>query len=159
MKNEIERKFLVNELPDLMSKEKVSYERYFLFSDNGVELRVQRKENKFELERKVKISDVERTREKIEISEAEFDLLKSLANISIIRDSYKISDAPDISIKVYHGKYEGLVRAEVEFDSIEELEKFEAPEWFGKEITHSPLVRDAELLRLSAEEFKALLNS
>ncbi len=157
MKNEIERKFLIKALPDLSQKEKVSYERYYLFDKDGVELRVQKKGDKFELERKVHISDTERTREKLEISEGEFNLLKTLSSKVIIRDSYEISKSPDVTVKVYHGQYEGLVRAEVEFESTEELEKFQAPSWFGTEITSSPLARDSQLLRLSEQEFQMLI--
>jgi CYTH domain-containing protein len=157
MNNEIERKFLIKQLPDLSRLEKVSYERYFLYHDKGVELRVQHKGDKYELERKVSVSETERTREKIEISQDEFNLFKSLATNAIIRDSYTISDNPDISIKIYHGTYEGLIRAEVECDSTDELTQFEPPAWFGQEITHTPLARDGELMKLSPEEFKALL--
>lgn len=157
MKNEIERKFLVRTLPDLIDIEKVEYERYFLFNANNSEIRLQKKGSKFELERKVLISHHERKREKLELTQEEFDALKPLNTIPIIRDGYKISTNPDVSVKIYHGQYEGLVRAEVEFESLEKLELFRPPDWFGKEITDTPLARDSELVRLSAEEFKQLL--
>ncbi len=157
MQNEIERKFLVKELPHLSGIEKIGYERYFLFNENGIELRVQRKGEKYELERKVKVSDIERTREKITLTEAEFTVLKTLGQESILRDSYTFSESPNISLKIYHGKHKGLMRAEVECDSVEELADFTPLPWFGEEITHSPLARDAELLKLSGEEFNRLI--
>lgn len=158
MKNEIERKFLIKKLPSLKQKEKTSYERYYLFDKNGIELRVQRKGDKYELERKIHISAVERTKEKIEVSEEEFNLLKSLAICTIIlRDSYALSSNPELTVKIYHGKYEGLARAEVKFDTVEQLEASQLPDWFGREITSTPLARDSQLLKLSEQEFKALL--
>ncbi len=157
--NEIERKFLVKKLPDLAGIEKVAYERYYLFNEEGIELRIQRKGDRFELERKVFISNQERTRQKIEISQVEFELLKPLAGQAIIRDGYPLSDNPNISIKIYHGHYEGLIRAEVECATLKELQQFQPPDWFGPEITDSPLARDAELLTVSTEEFKNLLKS
>lgn len=157
MNNEIERKFLIKELPDLSQKVKIGYERHYLFDKNGIELRVQRKGDKFELERKVHISAVERTKDKIEISEEEFNLLKPLTIGAIIRDSYTLSTKPDLTVKIYHGKYEGLVRAEVEFDTTEELEAFQVPDWCGREITGTPLARDSQLLKLTDEEFRRAL--
>lgn len=112
MKNEIERKFLVKALPDLAGKEKIEYERYYLFNQDGIELRIQRKGPKFEIEHKVLVSELERTKEKVEISQGEF------------------------------------------FESLEELDRFQPPSWFGKEITDTPLARDSQLLLLTLEEFK-----
>ncbi|HEY1074255.1 MAG TPA: hypothetical protein VGE59_00945 [Patescibacteria group bacterium] len=157
MKNEIERKFFIKELPDLSAREKIEYERYFLYNADGIKLRVQRKGERFELERKINVSEVERSREKIDVSEEEFALLKSLAKQVIIRDSYIVNDSPSITIKIYHEKFEGLMRAEVEFDSAQELENFVPLAWFGTEITASPLARDADLLKLSEEKFLSLL--
>lgn len=156
MKNEIERKFLVKTLPNFTNIEKIEYERYFLFNKNDIEIRIQRKGTKFELERKVLVSKLERTREKLEITRDEFDTLKLLADDVIIRDGYRLSSNPDISVKIYHGKYEGLVRAEVESESLEELQQFQPPGWFGKEITDTLLARDSQLCKLSEEEFKKL---
>lgn len=157
MQNEIERKFLIKNLPDLSQKEKVSYERYYLFNKNGIELRIQRKGSKYELERKIHISTTERTKEKLEISKEEFNLIKPLATDIILRDSYNLGTSPDLTVKIYHGKFEGLARAEVEFNSIEQLISFQPPDWFGREITDSMLARDSQLLKLTEEEFKQLV--
>ncbi|HBY19578.1 MAG: hypothetical protein A2Y24_06535 [Clostridiales bacterium GWE2_32_10] len=51
---EIERKFILKSLPEMDLGVKVEYKRYFIYSNNGIEMRVQQKGNKFELERKEK---------------------------------------------------------------------------------------------------------
>ncbi len=46
--------------------------------------------------------------------------LKKNAYSEIIRDSYLLLDNSRVSIKKYLGKYEGLYRAEVAFNSVDE---------------------------------------
>ncbi|MFH1399401.1 MAG: hypothetical protein ABIG95_04805 [Candidatus Woesearchaeota archaeon] len=98
-----------------------------------------------------------RKTEKTEISKEEFEKLKRISTKAIIRDSYLFSDNPNISIKIYHGNYEGLVRAEVEFLSEKEARAFEPLEWMGEEITESDLGKDARLVKLGKHEFRELL--
>ncbi len=156
---EIERKFLAKSLPDLSGKECISYERYFLKIESSFEERIQKKGDKYEKERKFKTSDLSRETEKQEISKEDFDVLKKSASKSIIRDSYKISDNPNTTIKIYHGDYEGLVRVEVEFFSEKDAKNFHPYDWMGKEITNTQLGKDAKLIQLSKKEFKDLLDS
>jgi len=112
----------------------------------------------FEFERKVETSKLGRGSQLIVITEEEFEFLKPKNGRAIIRDSYIISKNPEVSIKIYHGEYEGLIRAEVEFALEEEAEKFKPFNWMGKEITDSVLGRDSKLLDLSVVEFRKLLN-
>lgn len=154
---EIERKFLVHNLPDLSGLSAIPYERYYLKADPEFEDRVQRVGSIYERETKVRKSELERTSHKTEISQEEFERLRTQASSAIIRDSYLISEQPEVTIKIYHGQYEGLVRAEVEFNSVEEARAYTTEEWMGEEITESPLGRDSQLLQLSQQEFRKLL--
>ncbi len=157
MKSEIERKFLVKRLPKLSGLKKIHYERYFLFRNKVIEMRIQNKGNKFEFERKFGKSRLERKVIKFEITKDEFMALKKLASEAIIRDSYQISKRPDISIKVYYGRFKRLIRVEVEFKNLNEAKRFKPLSWFGNEITNSHLGRDARLLNLKNQDFKRLL--
>ena len=159
---EIERKFIVKTLPDLSSIQPLKYERYFVKLEEGYQERVQRRGDKYEFEIKKlvptvgNISHHEKTRR--QITQEEFDRFKiGKENLGIIRNSYKISEHPDLSIKIYHGRFEGLVRAEIEFQSEEEAKNYVPEEWMGEEITNSPLGMDSRLLQLTLEEFKSLL--
>lgn len=153
MKHEIERKFFVREMPDLSGIEPSHYERYFLISPTGTEIRISKIDARYFYEKKSHISALERTREKKEILRAEFEKLKPSETEGIIRDRYALSTNPDIAIQIYHGKFEGLVRAEVEFDSVEAARAFIPLPWMGQEMTGLPIARDGELLTLSSEEF------
>lgn len=154
MKNEIERKFFVKEMPDLSQVQPLSYKRYFLERGNGKEVRISKIGTVCIFEEKTEVSELERTRVKKEISREEFDRLKEGASEAIVRDRYNISTSPDIAIQVYHGRFEGLIRAEVEFDSEEAANAFVPLPWMGREMTGLPIARDARLIELSDEEFK-----
>lgn len=157
MKNEIERKFFVRKMPDLSGIKPLHYERYFLKRENGVEERISKVNDKYIYERKTEVSELEREREKKEISEQEFNQLKEKASEAIIRDRYEISSNPEITIQVYQGRFEGLIRAEVEFETEEEAKFFTPLPWMGKEMTSLPIARDSKLLDLNNEEFQECL--
>lgn len=159
MNLEIEKKYLVKKIPNLDNVSKIEYERYFISNDPKNQIRVQRKSDTYEIEKKIEIGINEYKKEKKKISKEEFFKLTSSCKDVIKRDSYLICENPTITIKIYHGKYEGLVRAEVEASSIKELESFKIPNLFGREITNSNIGMDAKLIKLSRDEFlKELLN-
>jgi CYTH domain-containing protein len=155
---EIERKFLIKEMPDLSGIKAVGYERYYIKKDGEAVERIQKKGDSYEYETKRTISHLEHEKEKRRITREEFEELKrGKENEGIIRDGYLLSSNPDVSIKIYHGRFEGLSRVEVEFSSKEEAEKYVPQSWMGTEITVSPLGADSRLLHLSRDEFLSLL--
>ncbi len=157
MKNEIERKFFIKEMPDLSDIQPIRYERYFLESADGKEIRISKIDSKYIYEEKKFISSLERTREKKEIEQEEFDTLKVAGSEVILRDRYNISTNPDIAIQIYPGRFEGLVRVEVEFDTEEEARSFVPLPWMGEEMTDLPIARDSRLIKLTPEAFHQYL--
>ncbi len=157
MENEIERKFYVKEMPDLSLTKPLHYERFFLERSEGREIRISKVDNRYWYEVKNELSELERTREKKEITKEEFDSLKRGSSEVIMRERYDLSSNPKISIQIYHGRFEGLVRAEVEFETEEEAKNFKPLEWMGEEMTGLPIARDSKLIDLSDAEFKTYL--
>lgn len=158
MSQSITSKFLAKEMPDLAGKTKSTYQRYYLYNKNSIVIRIQKVDDEFELERKANESALVREGQTMKITEGEFEELKKFANQNIQRDSYEIQENPRIVLRVYHGDFEGLNRIEVNFKSEEEASAFQPLDWFGKEITGTPLSQDGYLLELSFEEFHKLLN-
>jgi adenylate cyclase len=154
---ELKRKFLVKALPDLANIIPISYERFFLYKGENSEIRIQSKNNEYSFERKTKIDNISHETKKIEITENEFLTLKMISNKSLIRDSFDLGEG--ISIKIYHGKFEGLRRAEVEFPTKIEATTFKPFDWMGKEITNTKLGKDSELINLTDVEFHLLINN
>lgn len=142
----VTRKFLVRQIPDLDKFNRIPQDRWYLYIGKGIIIRVQKTGSKYELERKADKSNLLREEVKIEITKPEFESLIKLSSKSINRDIYEISKHPTITLKIYHKRFEKLIRAEVSFNSIEEAKKFVIPDWFGKEITDSPLSKDGTLL-------------
>ena len=145
------RRFIINSLDGLSLSEAIRYERYYI-NDN---LRIQRKNDAYQKE---ELDNDNNVIAKIAISEEEFFDLKEKSYSEIIRDSYLYLDDSRISIKEYLGKYKGLFRVEVTFNSTEEENAYIKERWMGEEITTSPLAFDIYLSKLSDNEFKKELN-
>lgn len=146
------KRYIIHSLKDLKLSKPIRYERYYI-NDN---LRIQKKDNIYQKE----ILDDENVMiEKTNIKEEEFLNLKKDAYTEIIRDSYLYLEDERISIKEYLGKYKGLFRVEVKFETKEELEEYKKEEWMEKEITNSPLAFDKYLSKMSNEEFVKELNN
>lgn len=58
-----------------------------------------------------------------------------------------IQDGLKVELDVFHGKYEGLLLAEVEFPSVEAADAFEKLDWFGEDVTFSPLYHNSVMSR------------
>lgn len=157
MNYEIERKFLIKELPNLSNCEIIRYERYFLFRNQNIEIRIQKKGEKYEFERKENVNSLSTKKKKFEITKEEFDEFKKGSTQAIIRKSYKISNVPNITIKIYEWKYKGLKRVEVEFENEQNAQDFNPLSWFWNEITDSILWRDSKILDLSEYEINKMM--
>ena len=105
------KRYIIDSLNNLNLSKPIRYERYYI-NDS---LRVQRKGNKYKKEILDKDNNII---EKIDISKDEFLELKESAYSEIIRDSYLFLDDNRISIKKYLGKYLGLYRVQITFNSI-----------------------------------------
>ena len=53
-----------------------------------------------------------------------------------------------IELDVFHGRFEGLQLAEVEFSDVESANRFHAPEWFGEDVTFSSDYHNSTLSQL-----------
>lgn len=155
MKKEIERKFLVKILPNLVGIRAEKWERYFLELGKE-EKRISKIDNKYFYEEKNKVDNLTANKDIKEISKNEFNELRKKAIGSLKRKSYLISKNPTISIKIYEEKFEGLTRVEFEFENENVAKTFLPPEWTGKEITGTKLGRDGKLVQLTRKEFLKL---
>jgi len=153
MSKEISRKFFPKVLPDTSSLKKSPLDRYFLYNQDGVELRIQSNGQWYKMQRKESVSDTTRETQEWAITAGEFENLKQAAIANIQRESYHLADVPETDLRIYKGRFEGLVRLEFEFASQEECDAFVVEDWMGKEITKTPLARDGYLLKLTPEDF------
>lgn len=55
------------------------------------------------------------------------------------------SEGNRIEVDVYQGRLEGLVTAEVEFDSAQEAVDYIPPDWFGEDVTENDMYKNRNL--------------
>ena len=51
----------------------------------------------------------------------------------------------NIELDIFEGKYNGLVLAEIEFESIEDAEAIIPPTWFGEDVTYEKKYHNSEM--------------
>jgi adenylate cyclase len=134
---EIERKFLVSDLPDLEGREDAQIEQgYLTLADAGAEVRLRRKGDEFLLTVKGG-KGRERAEVELEITEAQFGELWELTEgkrLAKTRVKAPLGSL-QVEVDVFGGDLEGLIVAEVEFPDEVTADSFEPPDWFDREVT------------------------
>ncbi len=142
---EIERKFLIKELPDLSKYEYVDIEQGYL-STNPV-VRIRKKNDKYVLTYK---GSGLMSREELEAAltkESYEHLLEKIDGHAITKRRYLIPLEPyTIELDVFYGHMEGLIMAEVEFPSVEEANNFNPPSWFGVDVTEDRRYHNSNMI-------------
>jgi CYTH domain-containing protein/CHAD domain-containing protein len=136
---EIERKFLVKEMPRAESA-KATVEQGYLALDAGTEVRLRRIDGELLLTAKSGHGEV---REEVEVSihPKAFEELWPLTagrRVRKVRHYVPLGEGLRAELDVYDGDLEGLRTVEVEFDSPEAADRFRPPPWFGAELTGDP---------------------
>lgn len=147
--SEIERKWLVSELPDLSRHASQAIRQGYLVVDaDGTEERIRERAGRHYFTRKGP-GTLERTEDEREISREEFiSLWDQTEGRRVEKSRYQIPyHGSTIEIDVYGGALSGLVVAEVEFSSLREAAKFSPPPWFGREVTDDPAYKNRSLSR------------
>jgi CYTH domain-containing protein len=148
---EIERKFLVAEPPSSLERwpSTAIEQGYLALDEDGTEVRVRRRDRRTWLTVKSGAGRV-RVEEEIEIEPERFERLWPLTEgLRIEKTRYEIDggDGVLIELDVYTGDLAGVVVAEVEFDSEEAADAFDAPGWFGDDVTEDVRYKNQRLAR------------
>ena len=133
---EIERKFLIKELPTLKDYSFHCLEQGYLNTDPVV--RVRREDNSYYLTYKGK-GLLAREEYNLPLSqEGYYHLVEKADGIILRKKRYLIPYGKyTIELDLFEEPYEKLIIAEVEFESEEEANNFCPPEWFGKDVTYN----------------------
>ncbi len=145
---EIERKFLVKEFPSqyLQYIPKAIEQGYMAIEDEGNTVRLRRKGGAYFLTVK-SLGTLVREERETNITKAQFDILwGSTEGRRIVKERYEIPHGEFlIELDVFKGKLEGLMMAEVEFESVEEAMAFQKLEWMGRELTENTHFTNSQL--------------
>jgi len=133
---EIERKFLVGEMPRAESGQTVIEQGYLALDERG-EVRLRRQGGELLLTAKTGHGEV---REEVEvpIDPRAFEALWPLTagrRVRKVRHFVPLRGNLRAEVDVYAGALDGLLTAEIEFESTEQADRFSPPPWLGAELT------------------------
>ena len=150
---EIERKYLIKQVPfSLESYPSHAIEQAYLCTDPVV--RIRKEDERCYLTYKGR-GLMAREEYNLPLTEAAYLHLREKADGRILskqRFLIPLADSTDIAdtgltieLDRFHGVYEGLLLAEVEFPSEEAARSFTAPDWFSREVTFSGEYQNSRL--------------
>lgn len=145
---EIERKFLVEARPTNLDRYPcVAIEQgYLAYSEDGIEVRLRHKGDRYYQTVKQGGALV-RMELEIELTKTQFEALwPATKGKRLLKNRYEMPyEDRVIELDIYWGSLEGLITADVEFDSVEQSQTFIPPDWLGPEITGHPKYRNRYL--------------
>lgn len=158
---ELERKFLVDELPaGLQNAHSRVVRQGYLVVDEGKELRIRQVKDQANVDVTIKKGEgILREELTIAIPKTETDHIWDAVQSELRKTRYLLDVVDDngsphlAEIDVYAGDLEGLEVVEVEFDeSTMNGDEFCPPSWFGEEITDDPKFKNKRLASISYED-------
>jgi len=143
---EIERKFLIKEMPDLSGYECHSLTQAYLNRDPVLRIRKEDDEYYFTYKGKGLMA---REEYNLPLNKESFDkLLPKTEGRVIEKKRYIIPYGKyNIELDVFAGELAPLCLAEVEFESVEDANDFEGPDWFGEDVTQDKRYHNSNLSR------------
>lgn len=151
MKNinyEIERKFLIKNLPENLENFK-HYEIKQGYISTNPTIRLRRQDEKYILT--VKSSGLMKKQEyELELTNEQFEQLwlKVEGNtIEKIRYIIPIDNGLKAELDIYKGFLSGFMNVEVEFNSTKDAIMFDIPDWFGQEVTQDSRYSNSSLAK------------
>lgn len=149
---EIEKKYLLEKLPDLTGRNFHKIEQAYLCTDPVV--RVRQEDDRFYMTYKGR-GMMEREEYNLPLTGEAYVHLKEKADGNIIgKTRYLVplkQEGLVAEIDVFEPPFAPLVLAEVEFLSKEQAENFQPPEWFGKEVTYEGIYHNSYLSKMKFE--------
>ncbi len=145
---EIERKFLVRDMPDLSELSQFSVRQgYITHPTDAVEMRLRQKNQKYYLTFKTGEGTV-RTEREAEITKAQFEIFWPETEgrwVEKTRWVGELFDGLQFELDEFYGALAGLVLVEVEFPSLTAAHSFVPPDWFGRDVSENGEYRNKNL--------------
>ncbi len=136
---EIERKFLVRQLPEQLARFRHAelWQGYLAIAPGGVQVRLRKAGDAYSLTYKRGRGNAREERE-IELTPEQFAVLwPATEGKRLTKTRYDVPlGEHTVEIDIYGGKHTGLVVAEVEFADERSAREFQAPDWLGKDVSH-----------------------
>lgn len=152
---EIERKFLINEIPGeivLTACKKREIEQGYLCTEPVV--RVRRDNDEYYLTYKAKGLMVREEYNLPLTKDAYEKLIKKAEGNIITKTRYEIPEKENLTIEldIFEGAFAGLLLAEVEFDTKEAALSYTPPAWFGPDVTTDPRYHNSNMSQMTVKK-------
>lgn len=155
---EIERKYLIHQLPDNLDSYSHDQITQAYVCTSPV-IRIRQKNETYILTIK---SEGLLAREEVELPlsrESFLHLSTKTDGIIIEKTRYNIPEAHGYTIEldIFHGMYEGFILAEIEFPNLEAANQYQAPDWFGPDVTMDPRFHNSNLSQRTPAQVQQFL--
>ena len=159
---EIEKKFLVKDIShlNLSNYSKIEMVQDYLYIDK---LTIVRKRKCIKNNQKTYMYTIKTDKKNLSVNEIEKEITEDEYNSlptkpsynSLSKTRYIIPYIEDLKIEldIFHGIYDGLIFAEIEFNSEEQANSIPVPKWFDKELSNTMTNSDMALRKIDMEEF------
>lgn len=145
---EIERKFLVSDLPSLAELQAIPVRQgYLTAATDSVEIRLRQTNEAWFLTLKSG-SGLRRSEQEIPLEQAQFEALWPATHgrrVEKTRYLGRLEDQRLFELDVFSGDLAPLMIVEVEFDSVDSAMDFLPPVWFGRDVTEDERFKNKAL--------------
>lgn len=171
---EIERKFLLAQdfnFDEHLLRCTIAIEQGYLFADQMQSIRVRTSKQNYKGMRFLKgYITIKKSydHEGIGVAEYEYEipyqdaqemLSTCTKTLSKIRKVIHMDDLHDLEVDVFKNQLQGLIIAEVEFDSEDIAREYKIPSFVLKELTHDSRFKNVQLIQLDSEQATDLINA
>ena len=152
---EMEKKYLVKEIPDLKNRTSHRICQGYLNIDSEPILRIRKYDENYFLTYKFKLDNTSInacTEYELPITEKAYNNLLAKVDgkmVNKVRYEINIQNNLIAELDIFENELKGLKIVEVEFSSEEEAKNFNPPDWFGKDVTKDKKYRNSSLSRNS----------
>lgn len=152
---EIEKKYLVKNPPAHLTEfEHLHIEQAYIHTNPVIRIRKQNDEyiltikNSAFVDNSLKGAVTEELETKL--TEEQYTSLLPLVTSHIIKKTRYLIPYNDnkLELDIYYDRLEGLYTVEVEFKTVEELNSFIPPDWFGDDVTYDAQYKNSSLSKL-----------
>lgn len=157
---EIERKFTIKKLPENLEQyQKKEIEQAYLCSKPTIRIRKSNEDyiltykSRLGMEKREDVTARACEEVELPLTKKAYEHLKEKADGSVIaktRYIIPIENNRKIELDVFQGYLEGLVFAEIEFESEEEAASYHMPDWFLEDVTFDHRYSNAVMARYSS---------
>ena len=148
---EIERKFLVASLPEnLDDYTHYNIQQGYISTDPTIRLRRRDDEYILTVKGAAYANGLDRAEFELSLTREQYDKLwQKVETGAIVKKRYLVplDGEHTAELDIYGGQLDGFMNVEVEFSSLKDALLFDAPEWFGAEVTGDRRYSNASLVK------------